>query len=535
MELNEARDKLVEYFKSAEQLSEEKEEELIARVPDFLTVEEGKACLDRYNQRTNQYVRLSFSDMLLLSLVNDVPDRADMIMEAPKLHDSGVQFKYPPKTNAVGSGRVTRIVKFKKEIAELLNLAVLPRQMNITDLKQISSNYYREIIHNVKIIKRNMFNVIQEHGLISKESITDLEKHQAYPLYEASSGEDLVESTALNVRNLLAAIFKDQGDDFFNDVEYVFFYHDALFFIKNDEVQSLEANGRYRRFFYLDGGGGPEELNPKTKILVDPGSIGQKVIIRFHDAIRQRIIELYSKQGWCSDMEDLAYNSKEKYGVELYLANLREREEFRDPKIVQLLSELMSDLSPMLSKYFSYMFVQNRHREIKHDDPQALKGYMVRFRQKLMTPAYANKVLTGKVPHSNSINEVDSLSIEELVALKNAGNNFLPQIYARLLTAIFSKIVRYKEFQEVLNDFKSLFSPSDLQKQVRASRQYGFRPNDPETEKAILLNYFVNYGSLYLLERHVEEGFSKVPPKFEAFFQKHLLTHHKSLPKEGNE
>ncbi len=533
MELNEAKDKLLEFFQSGEQFSEKKEEETIARVPEFLSIEEGQACLDRYNQRTNQAVELSFSDTILLSLIEDIPDKADMMMELPHLHGAGILFKYPPKKNSISGGRGSNVRPFKPEIMTLLNLAILPRQISITNLDEISNRYYQDIINNIDVIRRNMKHAIPEHGPLSKDSIMDLEKHQSSPLYEIASGEDLITSTALNIRNLLAAIFKDEsdGEDFFDDVDYVFFYHDALFFIKDDDVQAFESNARYKRFFYLSKGEISEQLpsKPKTKINTDPGTVGQKVIDRFHEAIHKGISELYIEQGWYGGIEDLAYNSKERYGVELYIKNLRRFRELQDPDVVETVKDLMNDLSPMLSKYFDYMFMQDKRRNIKHGNPKALKGYMTRFRQKLLNPQYVNKVLTGQVPYSRAIEDVDSLDIGELTALRHTGDKFLPQIYARLLTTIFSKIVKGSEHSDALNALKGVINPSLMRRQIKASRQYGFKPSDPKTEYAMLLNYFVNYGCLYLLERRKGITTGQVPPQFEAFFQKHLIKAHKSL------
>lgn len=502
--------------------------------------------------------------VLLCSLVEGLPEDTHLNGQT-QVQTNGIHFQRAERGK---EGRMKRsLAPYKKELLVAIEQYLIPRRLKIEQtLDKTSASYVQGLTHFTRFQRDHytgtMFEALVEDlprkpqseraeflnllksrgskvlkifmeglGIQEADRIAEILNPQGKPpLYDLASGTELNSGAQLDARRLLEHLFVSEG--FLEGVDRVLFTDAGLYYYKEDEINFIEATDKFEEFFgkHLNN-----EIN-KRKALFSKAAhyTGRRELpgfqIDFRNQAQSSILAVVEESleakldpRYFSEVEKMMATAERELGFELSFHNVSSIQALREPKNRAATLHLLKTIKCLRPVKVKVELRTNLDGEVQvdpslEDKKVAARHLMDRF-DLLISPSF------WKEPYSVKARvNFDFLEVNDLIMFESLGEDFVPFFIRKMLVSIFIHFIFVESGQEsqAYKHFKALIGNRKINNGRRKLAHNGFIPSSEAAERAILVQYFMNLGAMYVGEANSGIKNKELPDEFREFFRKHV-------------
>lgn len=496
--------------------------------------------------------KMHSEDVLLCSLVDRIPKGTDIL--GRKLRGvMGVSFEQAdsPKQGKLNHHNY-RLSFFRREIGDAIKFFLLPRETNIpATLDHTSSSYIHCLtglwknrgiskiaaayIHNEAEVRRLEANLARldrtNFTRLLTASASALEKEPevkaaltiegARPLVDLATGTELNSAARFNVRKVLEKLLDADGE--LSDVEEILFTDAGIYYYKGEEIRYLPLTASLIDFLGEDMSEKINDRREKMNSLDRRGELDEKKKATEESrkkiqAIFRRVLVQNRKPEYFSPLEKTIAAARAQ-GFTLPLANLKEVKLLEDPeyqKELLRLLDLVKSLAPAMPELMFDLDIDKKKPESERRETVAV--FAQRNFQELLNPQWWK----GQLYSLKGYPDFTRLQDTDLRIAHQHQELYNPIFIQKMLAHLYLHLVGSAAKREVYTHFRALIGLDRIYQDSIKLIPYGFTPSAAGTEQAVLNQYFMKFGTLYVNEVNSATLDARLPMAIREFFQRHI-------------
>ncbi len=503
--------------------------------------------------------RMHTQDVLACSLVERIPSGTDLLGRQ-NMGFNGVSFQQLERGKR--GSRVHRTRRYREKLTNAIKFYLLPREKNISYILGHTSSSYTHALVNLQhyvlmspltdgllaslpdwqdIKKRyagmqrtDFVEFIASSLEVSDEatlkSALDFESEK--PLVDLATGTELNSAAKFNVRMALEKLLDGEGE--LADVEEVLFTDAGLYYYKQSEICYLPLTEQLVSFLGKAFGETMDQrYKEQTKLSAEKWNEDiQNSRARVSKVFAQVIDQKTDLERRSGLEKTIAITSTQ--GFKLYLSNLREVGLLRDSEYQKELLRLLNLVKCLAPTMPELCFDLSKKRVTpKLERREDVAVHMQKEFQKLLDPKWWERRID---PHSNPLN-VTRFHEADLHIVHEHGDIYNSVFIQKMLGHMFINFItsQEKDDKDIYDIFKGYIGPKRIYQDTIKLNTYGFRPGSKRAEYAVLTQYFMRFGALYVDEANSGIVNDRLPSELRDFFRRHISKEAAALSDgEGN-
>lgn len=479
-----------------------------------LSIDKAEYLIETFKRRTGKVVSLNKREILELSLVDEIPEKADLSLKAwPRPY--GLCFSRHDEGRGAGGIPKSFSSPLKEVVKNEITLLAVDPEKELAASKDLFllalSNRFQRDYSKERIALARKF---------GRESF-DLEV--GAPLYESVSGEDINQICRFDFRKVLCLAFNDEH--LLDDVEYVFFHFSGLFVLKsNGEIEHFPANKKFAAIFENRG----VKVLGTAERKIRKIDINDQQVVDYMKGFNNKL-NLILAEILPPDSENTLDRFFEDFRAQAHLEikpiGNSAKEDLANLGTQDTIIKFFGKLSFFTPKFFGELgFYHARDPKDLESIPRGKLDANLLIKQlEIFSLSYTEKSWKlaqkdrGAFPKEDRALCLDSMDVQWLRKTDQYEMYIIQNILSRIFT-VMSLRKNSGSNAKQFDDFKALLN-EEIPKVIPNLTQMGFPEFAPLTNWAALRYLFINCGAFYIKVQFGLAAKEKIPRKIIAYFE----------------